>query len=137
MTMNIIYHSKRPYLPLLACALHLGLTHGAEPFLPGLENHNWRAQPLLVAGRDDTGALVCCLVHGRHHGLYRRTLAGMAGIFSFSLAWVDLDREMAAHGLSSRLQVLLADRLPALFGRRFRAGIAGVLRPSLLNRQEG
>ncbi|MDR7865362.1 MAG: hypothetical protein RIN56_01015 [Sporomusaceae bacterium] len=135
--MNIIYHAKRPYLPLLACALHLGLDNEAEPFLPANLQRDWRTEPLLVAGRDGAGACICCLAHGRHSGLYRRTLAGMAGIFSFSLAWVDLDREIAARGLPAQLCVLLADRWPAAFGRRFRPRILAALRSSLLTSREG
>jgi len=135
--MNIIYHAKRPYLPLLACALHLGLDNEAEPFLPANHKHDWRTKPLLVAGGDSNGATVYCLAHGRHRGLYRRTLAGMAGIFSFSLAWVDLDREMAARGLAARLCVLLADRWPAAFGHRLRPRIIADVRASLLARREG
>ncbi len=133
--MNIIYHAKRPYLPLLACALHLGLNNEAEPFLPAGQRRDWRTEPLLVAGSDSDGATVCCLAHGRHGGLYRRTLAGMAGIFSFSLAWVDLDREIAAHGLTAQLRVFLADRWPAAFGHRLLPRITADLRASLLARR--
>jgi hypothetical protein len=135
--MNIIYHAKRPFLPLLACALHLGLDNEAEPFLPATQERDWRAAPLMVAGSDDAGVIVCCLAHGRHRGLYRRTLAGMAGIFSFSLAWVDLDREIAGRDPVARLCVLLADRWPNVFGQRLRPRIIAALRPSLLTRREG
>lgn len=135
--MNIIYHAKRPYLPLMACALHLGLDNEAEPFLPANLERDWRTEPLLVAGRDGAGVTVCCLAHGRHRELYRRTLAGMAGIFSFSLAWVDLDREIAGRSLAAPLCVFLADRWPAVFGQRLRPRIIAALRSSLLASREG
>lgn len=135
--MNIIYHAKRPYLPLLACALHLGLDNEAEPFLPANLERDWRTEPLFVAGSDVAGDCICCLAHGRHSGLYRRTLTGMAGIFSFSLAWVDLDREIAGHGLAARLCAFLAARWPAAFGQRFQPRITAALSSSLLTRREG
>lgn len=135
--MNIIYHARRPYLPLLACALHLGLDNKAEPFLPAELRRDWRTEPLLVVGRDRAGAAVCCLAHGRYRGLYRRTFVGMAGIFSLSLAWVDLDRELAGCDLATRSSIFLADRWPAVFGQRFRPRIIAALRSSLLTRREG
>lgn len=128
--MIVVYHAKRPYLAQLACSLHLGLAREAEPFLP----RDWRLAPLLVAGRDSTGAAVCCLAHGRHSGLYRRALAGFATIFGLSLAWVDVDRTVARAGAATRLRAWLASRLPGFFGRRWRAGLAEVLRPDLLDR---
>jgi hypothetical protein len=132
--MIIIYHSRRPYLPVLACALHLGLLRGAEPFLPGGLRHDWRAAPLLVAGNDREGAKVCCLVHGRHRGLYWRALAGMAAIFGLSLACVDLDRQLAAADAVTRMKILLSGSWPAIFERRFRAAAIRALRSGLLAR---
>ncbi len=135
--MIIIYHGRRPYLPLLACALHLGLPQGAEPFLPGDLQRNWRAAPLHIAGKDGGGGIVGCLVHGRHRGLYMRTLAGMAGLFGLSLAWVDLDKELADGRTAAKAKIFLADRWPAMFGERFRAIAAEAVRPALLGRPGG
>lgn len=132
--MIIIYHGRRPYLPLLACALHLGLPHGAEPFLPDAARNAWPAAPLVVAGTDQGGATVCCLVHGRHRGLYWRALAGMGAVFGLSIAWIDLDRQLAAAGAGIRVKALLADRWPNVFERRFRAAAIKALRPGLLTR---
>ncbi|MDT8901200.1 hypothetical protein [Anaeroselena agilis] len=134
--MNVIYHARRPFLPQLACALHLGLENEAEPFLPESRAHDWQAEPLLIAGPDATGATVCCLAHGRYRGLYRRALAGMAGIFTFSLAWVDLDQAIAACSFATRGRVFLADHWPAVFGHRFRPRIIAALRSSLLTHRE-
>ncbi len=135
--MIIIYHGRRPYLPLLACALHLGLRQGAEPFLPGALRRDWRAAPLHIAGKDGEGAIVGCLVHGRHRGLYLRTLAGMAGLFGLSLAWVDLDGGLTASGAAAKAKIMLADRWPTIFARRFRTTAAAAIRPVLLGRPEG
>jgi hypothetical protein len=129
--MIIIYHGRRPYPPLLACALHLGLLSGAEPFLPGGLRRDWRAAPLLVAGADRGGATVCCLVHGRHGGLYRRALIGMAAVFGLSLAFIDLDRRLSETDIMTRTGFLLAGRWPALFERRFRPAAVNALRPGL------
>lgn len=128
--MIVIYHGSRPYLPLLACALHLGLDREAEPFLP----RDWRRTPFSVVGRDGGGATVCCLVHGRHRGLYRRALAGLGGVFGLSLAWVDTDDAVAGAGWGTRLRAWLTARLPGVFDRRWRSVLAAAVRPSLLGR---
>jgi hypothetical protein len=99
----------------------------------GLQN-DWQASPLLVAGNDRGGATICCLVHGRHRGLYWRALAGMGAIFGLSLAWVDLDRLIAGGDAFTRAKILLSDRWPGIFERRFRAAAIKALRPGLLTR---
>jgi len=132
--MIIIYHGRRPYLPLLACALHLGLHRGAEPFLPAYLKHDWRAVPFIVAGADRNGAAVCCLVRGRYGGLYWRALAGVAAIFGLSIAWVDVEKRLAGMNFLSWTVFQLISRWPALFGRRFQAAAAKALRPGLLAR---
>ncbi len=132
--MIIIYHGRQPYLPLMACVLHLGLLRGAEPFLPGGIRRDWQASPLLVAGTDRNGSTICCLAHGRHGPLYWRALSGVAAISSLSLAWVDLDRHLAGKNLLTRAGILLVDRLPGVFERPFRAVAAKALRSGLLIR---
>jgi hypothetical protein len=61
----------------------------------------------------------------------------MAGIFDLSLAWVDLDGELAGAGIAAKAKILLADRWPDLFGQRFREAAAEAVRPVLLGRPEG
>ncbi|MDR3591449.1 MAG: hypothetical protein P4N41_17480 [Negativicutes bacterium] len=83
--MITIYHGVRPALPQAACRVRL------EDGGPAGSDRNWRENPLFIAGRDSAGYTVCCLVHGRHRGLYRRALAGTAALFGLSVRWVDTD----------------------------------------------
>jgi len=130
--MIVIYHGRRPYPPLLACAAHLGLDRGAEPFLPAGLGRDWRKAPLMAAGRDEGGAMVFCLVHGRYGGLYRRALTGMAGIFGLSVAWADMDEAAKRLGLGLWLSFRIAAWLPAPLELGRRPALAAAVRPHLL-----
>lgn len=130
--MLIIYHGRRPYLPLLACAVHLGLDSRADTFLPGALEFDWRARPLRLMGTDASGASVLCLIHGRHHGLYRRAVAGLTEIFAIPAALLCVDDAIREADAAVKLSALLAGILPDIFHPVCRSRLAAVVRPHLL-----
>ncbi len=137
MTSVYLYQAKRPYLPLLACALHLKIGRDSDSFLAAGLKHDWQASPLLVTGRDLGGAVVCCLVHGRRQELYSRTMDGLTGIFGIALTRLDLDKTLSSLTLGEQMQARLAAWLPKAYGQGHRAAVALLIRPSVTNSQGG
>ena len=133
--MLIIYHGRRPYLPLLACATHLGLDiSGAENFLPAALKDDWRAKPLRVIGKDSSGATVLCLIHGRHRSLYRRAIGGVAVLSGIPVRWSSIDDAIRDKSPAIKIGALLAALLPAIFHRSCRGRLTAAIRPHLLTR---
>jgi hypothetical protein len=129
-----IYHGVRPALPQAACCVHLGSPRDPAGPLP-----DWRTSPLWVAGKDAGGNTICCLVHGRHHGLYQRALTGIADIFGFKVRWVDTDalalRELSTD-IAGFLTLMLFSFFPAMPGGRMRRSIDLWLGKQVLYQQE-
>lgn len=131
MTPVHLYHARRPYLPLLASAIHLGLGADGDSFMAAGLRHDWQAAPLFIAGADADGSLVCCLAHGRRRDLYCRTLEGLGGVFGVRLNRLDLDAALAAAAPAERLRAVLAAWLPAAYGRRCYSAVGEIIRPLL------
>lgn len=95
--MMTVYHGAKPFLPLIACARHIGAGDSpADSLSNRSEGQDWRKNPLFPAGLDAGGNTVYCLVHGRHRGLYLRALEGTAAIFGLTMRFVDVDRFIMA-----------------------------------------
>lgn len=131
--MIIVYNGSRPYLPLLACSLHFGLTTGAEAFLQRGLQWDWRREPLYIIGKDRAGNSVGCLVHGRHQAIYRRALTGTGAIFGLELACPDLDRLLADPLV--RLKACAAQH-SKWCERRFREQLARLVSSQLRSEEE-
>jgi hypothetical protein len=121
-----IYHAARAYWPLLAGLQHLGYIKDKDPRkqLPGC--WKWQINPLYTIGRDETGNLVCCLVHGRHGGLYRRAIDGITAIFGMQVHCVDVDQLLFTYygqNIISWFNALLAQYMPRQFGKQYRKTI--------------
>ncbi|HMM21337.1 MAG TPA: hypothetical protein PKA10_11395 [Selenomonadales bacterium] len=135
--MIIVYHSARFYLPLLACALHLGLSYEAEDFFRA----GWAEEtgkPLRVMGRDDGGNIVCSLIHGRHGGLYKRALEGAADVFELSCRCIRVEDLLTVRrtGRNLALSRLIACHLPHFLGPAQRRAIARALDRQLKRQRE-
>jgi hypothetical protein len=131
--MITIYHGIRPALPQAACNIHLGGR------LPAGLLRNWRANPLWVAGKDTGGNTVCCLVHGCHHGLYRRALAGIASLFGITVRWVDTDALLwkeLKNDFSGFVTLMLFTYFPGMTGRGTRRSIDHWIGSRVLDQQE-
>lgn len=136
--MMIVYYGTKPYLPLLACSLHLGLSHGAEGFFPaGLSS--MRGAPFQVVGHDSDGNIICSLVHGRHAGLYRRVLEGAAAIFEVQARWVSVDSLLSPEhvGRTKLLSALLAKYLPEFLGTTGQQTVVETLARQIQRQREG
>jgi hypothetical protein len=130
-----LYQARHPYLPLLACGLHLGLDPDCDSFLAAGLRHDWQAAPLLVAGADKSGTVVGCLVHGCQPDLYARTMDGLGGLFGITLSRLDLDAAVRTLTMADRLQAGMAVWLPA-YGQSHRSAVALLIRP-FVRKSEG
>jgi len=131
--MITIYHGVRPALPQEACCQRLGCEG------PPSQSWNWRASPLWVAGKASGGDTVCCLVHGRYHGLYRRALEGIASLFGISVSWVNTDAllwQEFENDFAGFLSLMLFNYFPEIPGGRVRRSIDLWIRLRVLNQQE-
>lgn len=131
--MIIVYHGARPYLPSLACSLHLGLSHEAEGFFQAGFTAASADNPFRVVGQDSKGNVVCYLVHGRHEGLYKRVLEGAAGIFDIPCRCINVEQLLTLKRCEFRMMLPLtvAKYLPEFIGTSHQRTIAKALRAQL------
>lgn len=130
-----VYHGAKPYFPLLACCQHLGYLRDSDPVVMTGSDWNWHNNPLCILGPDKNGAVVCCMVHGRYGGLYRRSIEGAAAIFGLTVNCIDVDdllfRQVQSN-VSALAGYMLVKYLPGVFGQRFRKTLNELIEPHLL-----
>lgn len=128
--MIVIYHGAKLYLPLMACCLHLD----AQALFGNYLEKDWRQMPFQVVGNDEAGNTICCLVHGRYRGVYRRAIMGTGRSFGVKLRCIDIESMVLR---SSRRDILksmglkLAGFLPGVAGECYRQEVSAVLLPYL------
>lgn len=91
--MLIIYIGSRPFLPLLACQIHLEKDKQAVEYIDNIlmGEWDWRAEPLKVIGSDEMGNIICCVAHGRHGPMYHRAITGISDVFVLDTKVIDVD----------------------------------------------
>lgn len=91
--MLTIYRGSRPLFPLLACQVHLEKDKQACQYIDSILNSawDWQAEPFKIIGKDETGAIICCVVHGRHGPMYHRALTGISDLFALDAKVIDVD----------------------------------------------
>lgn len=91
--MLVIYRGSSSLLPLLACYIHLEDDADAIRDIEAVITNgwDWRAEPMKMMGKDKTGNMICCLVHGSYGSIYHRAIAGISQLFFLETKIVDID----------------------------------------------
>lgn len=135
MTQIYLYHANSPYLPLVACTLHLDLGLDSSGLMIDGLRRDWDNEPLFVAGMDRRGAVVCSLAHGRRRELYSRTMEGLSELFGINLVRLDLDGAISKLSFADRIRIKLAAWRPAGYGQQHISAVASFIRPLVIKRR--
>lgn len=119
----------------MACQVHLEKDRQACEYIDNILNDawDWQAEPLKVIGKDETGDIICCVVHGRHGPMYHRAITGIADLFALDAKVIDVDtiiNEKASYHLlmATCLDII---RWPGALWNTRKAKFIATLRPHI------